>query len=74
MPQTKLQIFSIKSDFLSKAKDLNINLSATLERALETKVRAAEKEHWLKENKIAIDSLNELVDKHGLFSDSYREF
>jgi antitoxin CcdA len=65
---------SINSDLLSKAKDLNINLSATLEHALESEVRAAEKEHWLKENKIAIDSLNELVDKHGLFSDSYREF
>jgi len=34
---------SINSDLLSKAKGLNINLSATLEHALETEVRAAEK-------------------------------
>ncbi|MDH5325000.1 MAG: type II toxin-antitoxin system CcdA family antitoxin [Gammaproteobacteria bacterium] len=65
---------SINSDLLSKAKGLNINLSATLEHALEIEVRAAEKENWLKENKKAIDSLNKLVDDHGLFSDSYREF
>lgn len=65
---------SINSDLLSKARSLNINLSATLEQALESKVRASEKEHWLKENKKAINALNELVDKHGLFSDSYREF
>ena len=65
---------SINSDLLNKAKGLNVNLSATLESALESVVRAAEKEHWLKENKKAINSLNKLVDEHGLFSDSYREF
>ena len=65
---------SINSDLLKKAKSLNINLSATLEQALESVVRATEKEHWLKENKKAISSLNTLVDENGLFSDSYREF
>ncbi|MFV2058244.1 MAG: type II toxin-antitoxin system CcdA family antitoxin [Thiohalomonadales bacterium] len=65
---------SINSDLLNKAKGLNVNLSATLENALESVVRTAEKEHWLKENKKAINSLNKLVDEHGLFSDSYREF
>jgi len=61
---------SINSDLLSKARSLKINLSATLEQALESEVRDFEKGHWLKENKKAIDALNELVDKHGLFSDS----
>lgn len=65
---------SINSDLLNKAKSLNVNLSATLEQALESVVRSAEKEHWLKENKKAISSLNTLVDENGLFSDSYREF
>jgi len=64
---------SINSDLLNKAKGLNVNLSATLENALESVVRAAEKEQWLKENKKAIDSLNTLVDENGLFSDSYRK-
>ena len=42
---------SINSDLLNKAKGLNVNLSATLESALESVVRSAEKEDWLKENK-----------------------
>ena len=65
---------SINSDLLSKARKLKINLSATLEQALADELRAAERDKWLKSNKKAIDSLNELAEKNGLFSDSYRNF
>ncbi len=65
---------SVNSDLLAKARDLKINLSATLESALEVQVRLSAREEWLKENKKAITSLNELVENNGLFSDSYREF
>lgn len=65
---------SVNSDLLIKARDLKINLSATLESALETQVRLSAREKWLKENKRAITSLNEFVENNGLFSDSYREF
>jgi antitoxin CcdA len=65
---------SINSDLLSKARKLNINLSATLEFALENELRKAEQASWLKNNKQAIDELNKLADKNGLFSDAYREF
>ncbi len=64
---------SINSDLLIKARNLKINLSATLESALEAQVRLSAREEWLKENKKAIISLNELVENNGLFSDSYRE-
>lgn len=64
---------SINSDLLTKARALKINLSATLESALEAQVRLSAREEWLKENKKAIISLNELVENNGLFSDSYRE-
>ena len=64
---------SINSDLLIKARNLKINLSATLESALEAQVRLLAREEWLKENKKAIISLNELVENNGLFSDSYRE-
>ena len=64
---------SINSDLLAKAKDLKINLSATLEAALEAKVRLSAREKWLKENKKALASLNELAENNGLFSDSYRD-
>ncbi|KAF3982161.1 MAG: type II toxin-antitoxin system CcdA family antitoxin [Methylococcales symbiont of Hymedesmia sp. n. MRB-2018] len=65
---------SVNSDLLAKARGLKINLSATLESALEVQVCLSEREKWLKENKKAITSLNNLVEKNGLFSDSYREF
>ncbi len=64
---------TVNSDLLTKARDLKINLSATLEAALEKKVRDSARANWLKENKKAIDSLNELAENNGLFSDSYRE-
>lgn len=65
---------SINSDLLAKAKSLKINLSSTFEQALAKEVREAEKREWLKNNKAAIDALNELTEKNGLFSDSYRQF
>ena len=65
---------SINSDLLTKARKLNINLSATLEHALEEELRKAEQASWREENKQAIDELNKLADKNGLFSDAYRKF
>ncbi len=64
---------SVNSDLLKQARELKVNLSATLESALEAEVRLYAREKWLKENKKAIASLNELVENNGLFSDSYRE-
>jgi len=64
---------SINSDLLKQARNLNINLSATLEHALALQVKKAAKENWLKDNKKALEHLNELADENGLFSDSFRE-
>ncbi len=63
---------SINSDLLSKAKDLKLNLSATLENALSNEVRKAERIQWLNKNKAAIEASNRFADEKGLFSDSYR--
>ena len=65
---------SINSYLLSKARKNKINLSATLENALEQELRKRERDKWLKENKNAIESLNKLVEENGLFSDKYRDF
>lgn len=65
---------SINSDLLSKARKSKINLSATLERALTQQLRQTERESWKNENRDAIEALNDLAEKHGLFSDSFREF
>lgn len=63
---------SINSELLSKAKDLKLNLSATLENALSIEVQKAERTQWLKENKAAIEASNHFTEEKGLFSDSYR--
>ena len=65
---------SINSDLLSKSKALNINLSATLEQVLRSKLAETEAETWKKENKRAILAYNDMVEEHGLFADEHRQF
>lgn len=65
---------SINSDLLSKSRELNINLSATLEHALKAELASVEASRWKAENKIAIRAYNEFVDEHGCFGDEYRSF
>ncbi len=65
---------SVNSDLLNKAKDLDINLSATLEQALAEALRKKQREQWLDENRKAIHAYNEHVEAHGLFSDDLRSF
>ncbi|MFA0520811.1 type II toxin-antitoxin system CcdA family antitoxin, partial [Vibrio sp. 10N.222.55.E8] len=52
----------------------DINLSATMEKALEKEVKQRRKTEWLELNADAISACNELTENHGLFSDSYRVF
>lgn len=65
---------SINSDLLAKAKELKINLSATLETALTELINAKQREVWKQENKAAIEAYNQLVEEHGVFSDDTRSF
>ena len=65
---------SLNSDLLKKAKALNINLSATLEQALKSKLAEREAEKWAKDNKRAIKVYNEFVEENGLFADEHRNF
>jgi len=65
---------SINSDLLQKAKDLKINLSATLELALAEQLRNEQRAEWLRENANAIQAYNQFVETNGTFSDSVRKF
>lgn len=65
---------SINEDLLAKAREMNINLSATLEQALNEALRKRQKEQWLAENKAAISAYNAHVEKQGVFSDGLRSF
>jgi len=65
---------SINSDLLLKARELKINLSATLEHALAERLKQRQRELWLEENKNAIDAYNSFVENNGVFSDELRSF
>ncbi|MEZ5569687.1 MAG: type II toxin-antitoxin system CcdA family antitoxin [Halioglobus sp.] len=65
---------SVNSDLLAKTRALKINLSATLEKALENQLAQAEAAKWAEENRTAIRAYNEFVDENGCFGDAFREF
>ena len=65
---------SVNGDLLNKAKELDINLSATLEQALAEALRKNQRERWLAENRKAINAYNDHVEAHGMFSDNLRSF
>lgn len=65
---------SVNAALLDEAKALEINLSATFERALEAEVTARRREQWLAENREAIEAYNDRIAEDGLFSDDLRTF
>lgn len=65
---------TINSDLLRKARELDINLSAALEQALETMLRQRLSEQWLAENQEAISAYNAHVEANGVYSNSIRNF
>ncbi|HBA89026.1 MAG TPA: acetoacetyl-CoA synthase [Geobacter sp.] len=65
---------SINSDLLRQAKELNINLSQTLEARLADLLREEKCRKWQEENREAIDDYNRRVEAEGTFSDVLRHF
>ncbi|OCL85292.1 Post-segregation antitoxin CcdA [Aliarcobacter thereius] len=65
---------SINSDLLEKAKQYKINISANVEKTLETLIYEYEKANWEEQNRVAIDDYNKRVKKEALFSDHFRSF
>ena len=65
---------SVNGDLLNKARELDINLSATLEQALAEALKKKQREQWLAENRKTIHAYNEHVEASGVFSDDLRSF
>ena len=65
---------SINSDLLAKTRNLEINLSATLEQALKQRLAEQSIENWSQENAPAIKAYNRFVEENGLFADEFRQF
>jgi post-segregation antitoxin (ccd killing protein) len=79
---TKHVTVEIDDETLARAEQAGLDLSEVLTRAIRraTPARKTEAERkqaadaWYRENKEAIDASNELMEKHGLFSDGGRMF
>ena len=71
----------LDADTLAAARAAGLDLSELLSRALRrhlSRLNASEREQaarqWYEENKEAVDAYNEMIEKHGLFSDGVRMF
>ncbi|HEV2855829.1 MAG TPA: type II toxin-antitoxin system CcdA family antitoxin [Thermoanaerobaculia bacterium] len=64
----------VNGDLLEKARELGVDLAATLEDALALEVHRRQRETWLEENREAIEAYNEHVTQHGVFSTGLRGF
>lgn len=65
---------SLNADLLQQAKQLNINLSQTLELHLTEIIRQVQRDQWLAENQEALQAYNRRIEKQGMFSDGLRRF
>jgi len=73
-PAKKAVNLTVDAALLREARKREINLSATLERALAEALRRTRREQWLASNKAGIDAYNERVDEQGAFADTLRSF
>jgi antitoxin CcdA len=65
---------SISAHLLQAARDRALNLSATLEAAVEHELRQLGKREWLEQNENAVQAYNRDVEEQGAFSDGLRTF
>ncbi|RPH62525.1 MAG: acetoacetyl-CoA synthase [Burkholderiales bacterium] len=65
---------TVNADLLRRARELDVNLSQTLESALVVEVSDRARQRWLAENRHAIEAYNRDVERNGCFADSLRSF
>ena len=65
---------TVNADLLREAKALNINLSQVLERSLAEVVQQTRRQHWLDENRQALDDYNRHIERDGVWSNGLRRF
>jgi antitoxin CcdA len=64
----------IPTDLIEAARAQKINLSATLQSAIEQRLRLGRREKWLAENADSIESYNRDVEERGTFGERVRTF
>ena len=72
--QRKSTNLSLDARLIAEAKDLDINISRVAELGIAQAVAKEKARLWTIENRDAIDSLNEYVEKYGIPLEEYRQF
>lgn len=57
---------SLNPELVAAAREFNINVSETCERALAAELKKVREERWLAENRAALEASNDYVRRHGL--------
>lgn len=65
---------SLDAALVAEAKQLGVSISRASNRGLEEAVKKARAEHWLEENKAALESSNAWIEANGLPLEKYRLF
>jgi antitoxin CcdA len=65
---------TLPADLLAEARTLSLNISQACERGLKAEIARARGAQWLEENRDAITSSNEYVERHGLPLAVFRQF
>ena len=71
-PRKRAVNLFVDADLLDEARRMRINISETLEGRLRTIVKAEQEKRWLEENREAINSINNFLDRHGLLGTRLR--
>ncbi|KGM29799.1 antitoxin [Photorhabdus luminescens] len=79
MPSAKIRLkktvsVTVAPELYQQARQVGLNLSAVLTRALTSELKAIESERWKRENKAGMEELNRITNEHGLLSDKYKVF
>jgi antitoxin CcdA len=64
----------IDADIPTQAKEMNLNLSQTLENALRAKLREEQIRKFEEEHREAFESYNRFVAEHGLWGEEFRNW
>ena len=65
---------TISKDLLDEARELKVNISQAAERGLAQANAERRSALWLGQNRPALDSSNQFVERHGLPLSEYRQF
>ena len=73
-PKRRATNVTLSVELLNLARELGLNVSQACEQGLKAEVSKRRAAQWVEENREAIESYNEYVDRHGIPLSEYRQF